>query len=125
MQHDKYLSINKNGLSAAGGPKCSRLVTILAHEVRRRRQFEDLVRPDRELTHGVVPLSILHRHLHYSIFFCYMYNKGQLCVFLILSSRLTNNVHYPYACFARTLYPFSNISSQLQLPCITVTYCTF
>ena len=70
--------------------------------------------------HGVDVLSdrelTLLRRLHYSIFYCYMYNKGQLCVFF---STLTNNVHYPYTSFARTLYPFSYTSSQVQRPCIT------
>jgi len=122
MQHDKYGSINRDGLSAAGGPKFCRTATTLAHEIRRQRQFADIVLPDRELTHGFIPLPLLLRRLQYSFFYCYMYKKRQLCVFFLFSSGFTNNVHYPYACFASTLYPFSWTSSQLQRPCITLTY---
>jgi len=48
--------------------------------------------------------------------------KAACVYFLFFSGLANNNVHYPYACFPRTLYPFSYTSSQVRCPCITVAY---
>ena len=102
MQHIRYYSFNRDGLSAAGGHKRSRPSQLLAHEVQ-RRVLAGLILPHRELKRRRTaatpppPPSVILFSLGFK--FLYMVYKKAFSQLdnLILHQRVHSRER-PYAC---------------------------